>query len=642
MKNQREFNDLIKILFDTYIMIEPRKLDFQDNTKMVDSNYLNTMKQNSYNTIDARQALFDFVITLLDNDIKNIMMLFSTKLSIIPSQVNKVKKNYNPQSEKRSMNGYSGIKNLGSICYMNSILQQFYNIPSFRYALLQADDNKELNLTDQNKEKDDNVLHQIQKMFTFLDISNRIDYNPTDFCYSFKGLDGLATNIALQQDAQEFLGRLFEFLENGMKNTNQKYLLNSVFTGKSLSQMICGGCGNSRAKVEDFNFLSIEVKNMKEINDSLEKYISPEKIDEYNCEACKKKVTLLKKNSIVELPNILIFHLQRILFNYDTFMNEKINSKYEFPKQIVMKPYCKNGLNEDEQNSNINLDLLYEREAGYYDYDLVGVVVHMGTADAGHYYSYINIKREGEVDIMINDILNEKDAKWLEFNDTMITSFNLKNLEVECFGGSNSNSYSAVECSEATGWAPKPKTNSVGGGCDEVSKSAYMLVYERKKKYPIKMILHEEVLNKPEYCDKNIVNFNTESKLSVFKQYDIFNSENVFLDCDNTAKSRLSIYESIFYDEDLKEYQYFIPFYSVKKLLPRKFFEESYLDNINFINDLKIFNKNFNEFLDKILINLLNSMKNNEKIRNNDVNDIFKVLLNYLFEVLIKAYNRDV
>ena len=146
----------------------------------------------------------------------------------------------------------------------------------------------------------------------------------------------------------------------------------------------------------------------------------------------------------------------------------------------------------------------------------------------------------------------------------------------------------------------------------------------------------------PEYCDKNIVNFNTESKLSVFKQYDIFNSENVFLDCDNTAKSRLSIYESIFYDEDLKEYQYFIPFYSVKKLLPRKFFEESYLDNINFINDLKIFNKNFNEFLDKILINLLNSMKNNEKIRNNDVNDIFKVLLNYLFEVLIKAYNRDV
>ena len=98
MKNQREFNDLIKILFDTYIMIEPRKLDFQDNTKMVDSNYLNTMKQNSYNTIDARQALFDFVITLLDNDIKNIMMLFSTKLSIIPSQVNKVKKNYNPQS----------------------------------------------------------------------------------------------------------------------------------------------------------------------------------------------------------------------------------------------------------------------------------------------------------------------------------------------------------------------------------------------------------------------------------------------------------------------------------------------------------------------------------------------------------------
>lgn len=25
----------------------------------------------------------------------------------------------------------------------------------------------------------------------------------------------------------------------------------------------------------------------------------------------------------------------------------------------------------------------------YYQYDLVGVIVHAGTADSGHYYSYI-------------------------------------------------------------------------------------------------------------------------------------------------------------------------------------------------------------------------------------------------------------
>lgn len=29
-----------------------------------------------------------------------------------------------------------------------------------------------------------------------------------------------------------------------------------------------------------------------------------------------------------------------------------------------------------------------------FDYKLVGVVIHMGTADAGHYLSYINIERD--------------------------------------------------------------------------------------------------------------------------------------------------------------------------------------------------------------------------------------------------------
>lgn len=32
-----------------------------------------------------------------------------------------------------------------------------------------------------------------------------------------------------------------------------------------------------------------------------------------------------------------------------------------------------------------------------FDYKLVGVVIHMGIADAGHYISYINIERDGSL-----------------------------------------------------------------------------------------------------------------------------------------------------------------------------------------------------------------------------------------------------
>jgi ubiquitin C-terminal hydrolase len=31
-----------------------------------------------------------------------------------------------------------------------------------------------------------------------------------------------------------------------------------------------------------------------------------------------------------------------------------------------------------------------------FDYKLVGVVIHMGVADAGHYISYVNIEREAD------------------------------------------------------------------------------------------------------------------------------------------------------------------------------------------------------------------------------------------------------
>jgi ubiquitin C-terminal hydrolase len=33
------------------------------------------------------------------------------------------------------------------------------------------------------------------------------------------------------------------------------------------------------------------------------------------------------------------------------------------------------------------------------EYKLVGVVIHMGTADAGHYISYINVDRQGDSSI---------------------------------------------------------------------------------------------------------------------------------------------------------------------------------------------------------------------------------------------------
>lgn len=85
--------------------------------------------------------------------------------------------------------------------------------------------------------------------------------------------------------------------------------------------------------------------------------------------------------------------------------------------------------------------------------------MHTGTADFGHYYSYINTK----------------DQKWLEFNDSNIRDFDAKNIENECFGGASQNS-------SGWGWGR-------GFGGDN-SKNAYILVYERIMKEDIQLVFN--------------------------------------------------------------------------------------------------------------------------------------------------------
>ena len=128
------------------------------------------------------------------------------------------------------------MRNLGCICYMNSMLQQFFAIPTFRYNLLCVEDGLAPNLKPfKGEQVDDNLLHQIQKLMANLELSERSEYNPWEFCFSFKEFDGSPTNTAEQKDAQEFLNLLFDRLETALKGTSRERLLSSVFGGRTCS-----------------------------------------------------------------------------------------------------------------------------------------------------------------------------------------------------------------------------------------------------------------------------------------------------------------------------------------------------------------------------------------------------------------------
>lgn len=119
---------------------------------------------------------------------------------------------------------------------MNSMLQQFFMVPSFRYNLLSVDDGTAEDIQTYKGHKiDDNMLHQLQRLMAHLELSERHDYQPLEFCFAFKDFDGNPTNTAEQKDAQEFLNMAFDRIENGLRNTRMKYLLQSVFSGQTCS-----------------------------------------------------------------------------------------------------------------------------------------------------------------------------------------------------------------------------------------------------------------------------------------------------------------------------------------------------------------------------------------------------------------------
>jgi len=151
-------------------------------------------------------------------------------------------------------------------------------------------------------------------------------------------------NVSVQQDTQEFLNMIFDKLERHLKHTPFSHITDSVYGGRISNQMICHGCGKVRERIETFYTVSLEVRNMKSLYDSFEKSIAGETIDDYFCDECKKKNSITKRGCIEYLPNVMIVHLQRIVFDLDTLMNQKINSRLEFPFELNMEPYTKEGL----------------------------------------------------------------------------------------------------------------------------------------------------------------------------------------------------------------------------------------------------------------------------------------------------------
>ena len=119
-----------------------------------------------------------------------------------------------------------------------------------------------------------------------------------------------------------------------------------------------------------------------------------------------------------DVPNHLIFNLKRFDFDITSMTRCKVNDEFQFPEWIDMAPYTVDHLSQPDQP--IDPDI----------FDLVGVLVHSGTAESGHYYSYIRERPSSRA---------AKDS-WVQFNDSEVNVFDQSRINDCCFGGQDFNS----------------------------------------------------------------------------------------------------------------------------------------------------------------------------------------------------------
>ena len=105
---------------------------------------------------------------------------------------------------------------------------------------------------------------------------------------------------------------MFDCVNEGLKGTPQEKLLRKSVGGMlAVSKIGKGGCTHYDEKEEEFYGVNVEVRNKKDLQESLSAYVQGETMEGVNCEACGDKVTTLKRSCFKEMPSTMIFVLKR-------------------------------------------------------------------------------------------------------------------------------------------------------------------------------------------------------------------------------------------------------------------------------------------------------------------------------------------
>ncbi|KAF7921904.1 uncharacterized protein EAE97_011195 [Botrytis byssoidea] len=387
----------------------------------------------------TRKTLCETIFALVKDDITRYREMLQICAEVAPYDS---ERNSNPylldmpptfdrSKSVRSSTGYVGLRNLSNTCYLNSLVTQLFMNISFREFILN------LHIPVPRSQK---LLFETQQLFAYMQNSVVRCVEPANFAASITTFDELEIDVHVQMDVDEFYNLIIDRFEREPLDDDDKRKVRSFYGGKLVQQIKSKECPHISERLEDFSAIQCDIKGKQSLEESLQAYVEGEAMEgdnKYKCGTCDRHVDAVKRACLTDVPDNLIFHLKRFDFNLRTLARNKINDYFTFPPSIDMRPYKVEYLMNE--SGEVEEDM----------FELVGVLVHSGTAESGHYYSYI--RERPQVDGKVN---------WMEFNDDSVTSWDPVFMEGSCFGGLDYGTADDVPF--------------------EKNYSAYMLFYQRR------------------------------------------------------------------------------------------------------------------------------------------------------------------
>ena len=460
---------------------------------------------------------------------------------------------------------FCGLINNGTTCYMNSLLQLLYNITYFKKEILSLKLHRHFFKVSK--------LYSLQKLFYEMlrsietpSTSENMIVQPVSTSSLVSAFGWSNEQLQTQHDVQEFFLLLKEIIDteihhntlyNNINNSNNNISNNKhtnafayLFEGKLQTHVKCLNVQYESYKDETFYDIQLPIKNFPDITTAFKSFSDNELLTGIN----KYETTLYgkqdahKRQYFTSFPRVLVIQLKRFHFNNLTKQMEKINDKFIFTDHLDLSSFA---------SPQIRSHVVSR-------YSCFGVVVHSGSIDSGHYYSYIK------------HYMSSNNC-WYKLNDTQVSLAETYEVFTCNYGGNiyaynydmyrgciaemktinNSSAYLLVYVRQDVLdelFTPEMKL------CDVPKETVELFHYEQRKVLKSKMKMNRNanyvkvnVITKEMLCKRRglgvVDNYNIDDikynrlRLNVHKDVSVDNIVEIICECTNTRKDKISVYK---------------------------------------------------------------------------------------------------